>query len=208
MMKTPAVLVTGFRPFLGEKINPSEILLEALKKDSQFQSYGETLLLPVSFAKAADLLHERLAQRDYDFILMLGQAGGREKINLERVALNWIESEHPDEEGFKPSLGPIVPLGESALFTSLPLHQWKESLKERHAVTVSLSAGGYVCNYVYYQTLKWLQDHSKKSQACFIHVPYLPEQTAGKPEDTPAMELSSMQSCLHEVLQLCLSLCK
>lgn len=201
MMKTPRILVTGFCPFLGEKINPSEILLDWLKRDFSLQDKVDTLLLPVSFATAAALLRERLDKKNYDVILMLGQAGGRSKISFERVALNWIETEKPDEDGVTPKQGVIVEGKDSALFSTFPINQVKDDLVLKQLpVSVSLSAGGYVCNYVYYHALLWLQENQTTSQACFIHVPYLPEQVVDK-KDMPALELDVMKRVLEEVLQ-------
>ncbi|WP_413944135.1 pyroglutamyl-peptidase I [Bdellovibrio sp. HCB-162] len=205
MMKAPRILVTGFSPFLGEKINPSEILLEWLKRDFAFQSKVETLLLPVSFAAAASLLESRIAQTSYDYIFMLGQAGGRSKINLERVALNWIETEKPDEDGVTPLQGPIISGKESALFSTLNVSNFKDQLQQKQLpIAVSLSAGGYVCNYVYYKTLLCLQENKIKSQTCFIHVPFLPEQVLDKP-DMPSMDLETMKKVLEEILQIALN---
>ncbi|WP_413569574.1 pyroglutamyl-peptidase I [Bdellovibrio sp. HCB117] len=193
------VLVTGFEPFLNEKINPSEILLDWLKKD--FAHQAETLLLPVSFAEAHKNIKSHLQLNSYDVILMLGQAGGRNKVSLERVALNWIETEHPDEEGFKPSRGVIEEGASSALFTSAPVTAWKDALIQKNLpVEISLSAGGYVCNYTYYQVLQWLETNQKPSAACFIHVPYLKEQVTDKAAGTPYMELETMKAVLTEIL--------
>ncbi|KHD87199.1 MAG: hypothetical protein OM95_15560 [Bdellovibrio sp. ArHS] len=193
------ILITGFRPFLGEKVNPSEILLEWLKKD--FAHLTETLLLPVSFSEAPQQLQSHLQKNSYAAILMLGQAGGRSKVSLERVALNWTETEHPDEDGFKPSRGVIQQGSESALFTALPVSEWKEDLLQKNLpVEISLSAGGYVCNYTYYHTLNWLKMHDKALSACFIHVPYLKQQLADKAQTTPSMELETMKTVLAEIL--------
>lgn len=202
MTTSAKILITGFRPFLGEKINPSEILLDQLKRDFAFQGNVDTLLLPVSFVQAPQILQEHLAKKKYDVILLLGQAGGRAKICLERVALNWIETENPDEEGYQPSQGPIVMGQAPAIFCELPLEMWKQQLQKKNLpVTISLSAGGYVCNYVYYQVLLKLQEQKSSCRACFIHVPYLPEQTLNK-ENMPSLTLEIMKSTLAEILTL------
>ena len=50
------ILVTGFKPFLGEKINPSEMLaVELAKNFSEITS----LLLPVEFGKSFEILKKR-----------------------------------------------------------------------------------------------------------------------------------------------------
>lgn len=117
---------------------------------------------------------------------MLGQASGRPHICLERVALNWIETTSPDESGWIPPLGPINPSSEKIFFTDLPVEKWVSQLAEEDLkVSVSLSAGGYVCNHLYFSVLRYLASLKMKQSACFIHVPYLPEQTIGK-EPIPA----------------------
>lgn len=194
------ILVTGFRPFLGESVNPSELLLSEIQK-----SFGEgvrTLLLPVSFRQSTEELLFHLKQNDYDLILLLGQAGGRNKISLERVALNWIESEHPDEDQYRPSQGPIFPDDdEVAIFTSLPITRWKEEINNsKVSVEVSLSAGGYVCNFLYFHTLKWLRDKNRKNNVCFIHLPYLSEQVVNK-VNMPSMSLSEMSEVIFKILK-------
>lgn len=200
-MKEKRILLTGFLPFLGESINPSQVLLERIKRDLSLQDHVDTLLLPVSFQQAGTLLKQHLSRHRYEAVLMLGQAGGRKRISLEQVALNWIETEKPDEDGFTPHRGNIDPKGEAAYFTDLPLPQWQKLLEENQIpAEISLSAGGYVCNHIYYQTLKTIREQGS-AQACFIHVPYLPEQTAGKTAETPSMELDQMEKGIHLLLK-------
>lgn len=199
MITPKKVLVTGFLPFLGERVNPSAIILEWIQ--NEFGDRVDTVLLPVSFRQAPEIVRKHLLDKNFDLILMLGQAGGRSRINLERVALNWVESNHPDEEAFKPDQGFILPEGEAALFSSLPLTKWKDDLLvENLPVEISLSAGGYVCNFLYYQTLQWLREGQKSASACFIHVPYLPEQTVNK-GDMPSMDLEQMKAVFSVILK-------
>lgn len=202
-MQARKILVTGFRPFLGESINPSQILVEWLQSSPEFSNSVETLLLPVSFKSAVPQLFEYLKNTEYDYILMLGQAGGRNKVYLERVALNWIESDHPDEDRYRPPQGPIVLHGEPALFTEVAVTQWQKALVEMELpVSISLSAGGYVCNYLYYQVLAEIKKQQQRTRSCFIHVPYLPEQCANKNE-MPSMSLEVMQKVLQQIISLC-----
>lgn len=198
MTKAASILVTGFRPFLGESVNPSSLLLDWIAES--YFSKVDTLLLPVSFEKAPRELMSLLESKSYDSILLLGQAGGRSRVSLERVALNWVETEHPDEEALLPAMGAIDDSGPSALFSTLPLAEWKTHLTKKNLpVEISLSAGGYVCNYLYYQTLRWLAQKGKKSGVCFIHVPYTPEQVLSKP-GVPSMDISVMKQVLSEIL--------
>lgn len=194
------ILVTGFKPFLGETLNPSEILLEHIQKDFAASGKVETLLLPVSFKNAFPYLEDFLRKRKYNRLFLLGQAGGRESVCFERVALNWVETQKPDEDGFTPDQGPIAPSGPSALFSKFPLNEWSEELKAQGLpVQISLSAGGYVCNHIYFKTLEKFQNEPDVS-AVFIHVPYLSQQVLGKPQGTPHLELEVMKKSIYSVL--------
>lgn len=194
------ILVTGFKPFLGETINPSEVLLEEIKKDFAVSKQVDTLLLPVSFTHGFATLEEHLKKNTYRCIFMLGQAGDRYKVCFERVGLNWIETQKPDEEGFTPQQGSIVKNESAALFSRLPLTEWDAELRAQGLPTkVSLSAGGYVCNHVYFKALYKFQNDTKTS-VVFIHVPYLPEQVQNKPAGTPFLDLETMKKTLYFVL--------
>ncbi|MBX2989009.1 MAG: pyroglutamyl-peptidase I [Bdellovibrionaceae bacterium] len=169
------ILVTGFEAFQGEKLNPSRLIVEHLRrarKDADLL----TAVLPVSFQRAFPALREAaVSWRDLAGVLMFGQAGGRDKLSLERVALNWIETSSPDEDHVLPLRAKIDESGPDALFSPLPLEHWKKSLEEKGVPTeVSLSAGGFVCNQVYYQAAAALRP--ARVPALFVHVPYLPEQ--------------------------------
>lgn len=205
-MMSHRILVTGFLPFLGESINPSEILLEHIKRDFAVSGNVDTLLLPVSFQQSYGKLEAQLNQRPYDFIFMLGQAGGRDKVCFERVALNWNETSKPDEDGYVPPQDRIDADDEPAFFTGLPLTEIVMKLKAKNLpASVSLSAGGYVCNFLYFKLLQKIRNDEKfakapKTMAMFIHVPYMPEQLAGKEPGTAAMSLEQMKQVLYPVL--------
>lgn len=194
------VLVTGFKPFLGESINPSEVLLEEIKRDFAVSRNVDTLVLPVSFGKAFAVLEEQLRKNSYRYVFLLGQAGDRDKVCFERVGLNWIETQKPDEDGFIPRQGPIAADEVPALFSRLPLSEWYEALHELGLpVKVSLSAGGYVCNHVYFKALQRLQSDALAG-GVFIHVPYLPEQVQNKAPGTPFLDLETQKKTLYSVL--------
>lgn len=195
------VLITGFKPFLGEAINPSEVLLAEIKRD--FAVYGnvDTLVLPVSFNHAFTTLEKQVDMKSYRYVFLLGQAGDRDKVCFERVGLNWVETQKPDEDGFIPHQGPISQGASAALFSRFPLSEWSEDLKGQGVpAKVSLSAGGYVCNYVYFRALQKYQE-TQDTAVVFIHVPYLPDQVQNKPPGTPFLDLETMKTALYAVLK-------
>jgi pyroglutamyl-peptidase len=164
------ILVTGFKPFLGEALNPSEMLSQDLQKRfSEVQS----LILPVEFEKAFLKLQEHLQVYQYSYVILLGQASGRSKIGFEKIALNWQQTEHADETGYKPNTGEIL-LGEKlALMTAFDVDAAVSLLKQhKKPVEVSFSAGTYVCNDLYYRALA----HFNELKIVFVHVPMIKEQ--------------------------------
>jgi pyroglutamyl-peptidase len=164
------ILVTGFKPFLGEALNPSEMLARNLQEHfSEVQS----LVLPVEFENAFFKLNEHLQICQYTYVILLGQASGRSKIGFEKIALNWQQTEHTDEAGYKPNTGEIL-IGEKlALMTSFNVDSALSLLKkENKPVEISFSAGTYVCNDLYYRALSQFND----LKIVFVHVPMIKEQ--------------------------------
>lgn len=193
------VLVTGFEAFQGEKINSSGLLSKELLGSGSIES----LLLPVVYRKAWPCLEQKLEKKSFDFVLMLGQAGGRSKISLERVALNLIDSETPDEEGVQIIETPIEPKEPKAIFHDLPLREWLGKLNQKTSnFEISTTAGTFVCNLVYFQYLLWQQRAKRKTRGLFVHLPYLPEQLSEKPIGTPSMGLDQIKKSILDLLNL------
>ena len=184
------LLLTAFTPFDGERINPA---LEAVKllKDKIGNLEIVKLEVPTVFGKSIDTVREAIERERPDFVLSIGQAGGRAEITPERVAINLNDARIPDNEGNQPIDEPIFPDGENAYFSTLPVKAMVEAIrKEGLPSSLSNSAGTYVCNHLMYGVLYYL-DKRPVIKAGFIHVPYIPEQTKNKKE-MPALELSEI----------------
>jgi pyroglutamyl-peptidase len=190
------ILVTGFMPFLGEKINPSEMLANELA-----QNFPEvtSLILPVEFKKSFEVLKSHLKNNTYDYIVSLGQASSRSKISLEKIALNWIQSEHKDESGNQPKPGKINE-GPLALMTEIQIDNIYQKLKaENYPIEISFSAGTYVCNELYFRELSEL-----KTNSVFIHVPLIESQAyeSGKPFIRYGESLMTISAVISELLSV------
>ncbi len=177
------ILITGFKPFLGESVNPSELILYEIQ-----HSNIQILILPVEFKSAFQILDTEIKNTNPDYVIMLGQASGRKNICFEKIGLNWIQSTNPDESGFKPQMGAIQIDQPLALMTKFPVDDIYQKLKSQNQpVEISFSAGAYVCNDLYFKILSAYPD----LKSVFIHVPLLPEQL--QPADTrPSMLLDVM----------------
>lgn len=190
------ILVSGFKPFLNEKINPSEMLVSRLS--SQFADI-KTVVLPVEFEKAFLALQTEIEKKSPDFVIMLGQASGRSKICFEKVALNWNQTENTDESAFKPAVGEIISGQPLALMSRFPIDRVYLNLKQTGLpVELSFSAGTFVCNNLYYKVLK----NYPQIPAVFVHVPCLPEQVQGLAEAKPSMSFDVMEKTIFELVRV------
>jgi pyroglutamyl-peptidase len=202
------ILVTGFRPFLHHTVNSSELVLLDL---ARHRKDIDTLLLPVSFQNSFLQLKKFLAVHSgYDFVVMLGQANGRGAVSLERVALNWMESKNPDNDGECPAGGRILPGAPDSYLVDFFPSKWKELLSASGSeaegleypaklAEISLTAGAYVCNNLYYKAVHELR--GSRTQPLFVHLPLLPEQIDENP-GSPSMKLSTQSHIVSELLNL------
>ena len=192
-----AILVTGFEPFGSETINPSwEAVSRLGSQIGPFSVFKKQL--PCAFGPAEAALKEALDRLSPAITICVGQAGGAQGIRLERAALNLRDARIADNAGYMPRDEAVVPGGPNAYFATLPLRQMEEALqKARYPVSLSLSAGSYVCNSVMYWLLHCLKN--KNGIGGFIHVPFLPEQAQSHP-GAASMPLDDITAAL----QLCL----
>ncbi len=160
----PKIILTGFKPFFGDSINPSEVICQSIQIKNVI-----IRVLSVDFNLAFLELKEIIESEQPDFLIMLGIANGRLQICLEKVALNWNESKYPDEAGNYVEPSPINPKkSDLALMTKFPINELQNYLdQKKHPVKMSFSAGTYVCNNLYYKVLSEFPE----LKALFIHVP-------------------------------------
>jgi pyroglutamyl-peptidase len=205
-MKT-RVLITGFEPFHGAKTNPSAKLVEDIKwlKIDPAKVDLSTLLLPVDYKTTWNVLHEKLKTYSPDVCISLGQAGGRESISLERIAINWKQDLGADTgavgEGSREyEIGKkIYQDGADGIFSSLPLAKMLKVGREIGTkCEITNSAGTFLCNYVFYKTLHQFKFSSRR--AGFIHLPLLPEQIKAE-SPKPSMALDEMKKYLDPIIQ-------
>ncbi len=182
------VLVTGFDPFGGEKVNPS---IEAVKRLPDKIAGADIIKveLPTVFGKSIERLEKALNEHQPDITICVGQAGGRSRISVERVAININDGRIPDNEGNQPIDEPIFEDGENAYFSNLPIKAMVKAMKDENIpAEVSNTAGTYVCNHVMYGLLYYINKQYPSMKGGFIHIPFLPEQVIDK-KDSPSMSL-------------------
>lgn len=172
----PSILLTGFEPFGGEQVNPSALVAQALHGEHIGGWPVTSHVLPCVFGDAIDALQQALAAQRPALVLCLGQAGGREGVTVERVAVNRDDARIPDNAGAQPMDRPVVPGAPAAYFSRLPVKALVSALQaDGMAAAESLSAGSFVCNHLFYGLMHALR-RRRTVQAGFVHLPWLPEQ--------------------------------
>ena len=184
------ILVTGFDPFGGEKINPA---IEAVKRLPNEIAGNKIIKLevPTIFYQSADGVKKAIEQENPELVINVGQAGGRGAITPERIAINFQSGSTPDNSGKGPKEGKIQVDGLDGYFTQLPIKKMVTDI--RHAgipAQISNSAGTYVCNHLFYEIQYLIHHDYPDLKGGFIHIPYLPSQT--KNGRYPSMSLENM----------------
>lgn len=190
------VLITGFDPFGGEKINPAWEAVRALPDNIDGIEVVK-LQIPTVFKKSAKKLFENIDSVKPDVVICVGQAGGRYEFSVERVAINVDDGRIPDNDGYQPVDSPVFEDGENAYFSTLPIKAIVEEVKKAGIpAAVSNTAGTYVCNHIMYSLLYYLNKNNLNIKGGFIHVPFIPEQVVEK-KNTPYMELTRITKTLE-----------
>lgn len=190
------ILVTGFTPFGGETVNPAWEAVKALLDRIGIWEV-ERLEVPTEFLRAGEVLTEAVRRLRPDAVLCVGQAGGRDAVTPERVAINKMDASIPDNAGFQPEEQSVVPDAPAAYFATLPIKTMAAAIRAGGLpAAVSNTAGTYVCNCLMYRLLHLAATTYPEMRGGFIHVPYALEQLPGKRPGTPALALEEITRAL------------
>lgn len=182
--------VTGFKKFHGVAENPTETIVNSLKDYLNKRGMpkgvilGSCTILETAGQGAVSHLYQTLksaVNKDENgssnsgrvIWVHFGVNSGATKFAIENQAVNEATFRCPDEMGWKPQKVPIIP-ADGAISrsreTSLPVEEITKSLaKMGYEVMTSDDAGRFVCNYVYYHSLRFAAQNGIKS--LFVHVP-------------------------------------
>ncbi|OAY42434.1 pyrrolidone-carboxylate peptidase [Manihot esculenta] len=188
----PAVTihVTGFKKFHGVSENPTETIVsnlnEYMKKKglpkgvilgscSVLETAGHGAIVPLyqTFQNALKTNNSESSNSGRVIWLHFGVNSGATKFAIENQAVNEATFRCPDEMGWKPQKIPII-LSDGGISrvreTTLPAEEITKALaKKGYDVTTSDDAGRFVCNYVYYHSLRYAEQNG--IQSLFVHVP-------------------------------------
>lgn len=191
------ILLTGFEPFEGGSVNAS---WEAVRLATPLPGVV-TVKLPVTFGGSGDLIAEAIARHRPDAVLMVGQAGNRTEVCLERVAINLDDARVADNAGDRPEDRSIDADGPAAYFAGLPVKPIVAALIAAGIpARVSDTAGTYVCNHVFYRACRLADLSGGAFRAGFIHLPPTPAQAAARP-GSPSMATETAAAALRLVVE-------
>ncbi len=195
------ILVTGFDPFGDDDVNPASLILDELPAKIGNHEI-ETRQIPTSAKRSRIELENLLNGQSFDAVICIGQAGGRPDVTLERVAINLDEFRIADNDGEVLSGQKICADGPDGFLSRLPLKTMVKHVQNRKIpASVSYSAGTFVCNHIFYLANYILAQQGKNGMSTFIHVPYLPEQVANKPQ-YPSMSLNIMVEAIIAAIEV------
>ena len=193
------VLITGFDPFGGEKINPAWEAIKLLPDNIESIEVIK-LEIPTVFNKSINVLLAGIEEHKPDAVICVGQAGGRYDITTERVAINLDDARITDNEGNQPIDEKVYSDGDSAYFSNLPIKAMTDAIKSSGIpASVSNTAGTFVCNHIMYGLLYHINKSGVTKKGGFIHVPYIPEQVINKP-NLPSMSLDIISKGLKAAI--------
>ena len=194
------VLITGFDPFGGEKINPAWEAVKGIKDIIEGAKIIK-LEIPTVFNKSIEKVKEAMELEKPDIVLCIGQAGGRYDMTVERVAINVDDARIEDNEGNQPIDMPVFEDGENAYFSNLPIKAMVEEIKGQGIpASISNSAGTFVCNHIMYGVLYHINKTYKNMRGGFIHVPFINEQVLDK-KNQPYMPVEHITKALEAAIK-------
>ena len=197
------VLIAGFEPFSGEKVNPSALVARSLEGRLIAGRPIAVRVFPVETRNIGERLQRAIAEESPDIVVLCGQAGGRPSIALERIAVNVLDFAQADNVGVMRKNDVIARGGPDARLSPLPFGEITSAWIENGIPgAVSNSAGTFICNQALYELLGAAENASPPIVGGLVHLPYLPNQAAVlDPQTTPSMSLELMKRALEILLE-------
>jgi pyrrolidone-carboxylate peptidase len=178
------ILLTAFGPFRNFNSNPSEEIMKLLleKLENHFpEMIFHSRVLDVSF-DSVDSFLESIYQH-YDFIFHMGVATNNDKIRIELRPKNYVKGTdiaHITKEG-------IIDSNKLGFLKAddLTTEKCLEFIKSSTWIKDSYDAGNYLCNYIFYKSMKRFE----ASKVLFLHVSDFVNNEQSPDKAIQAMEL-------------------
>ena len=184
-MRHFTVCVTGFEtPDDDDTLSPTKVTAQALGEslvaDRLATKTGLDLsivpvLLPLSFRRAWPTLAKAMEQHKPYLTVILGHKSGKHGVTLERSAINRIQTDRPDNDGYQPLPSAINENGPAAFWTRLPLSRILSAFASAHVpASLSADAGTFVCNMLFYRLMSAFS-HTPNQMGGLMCLPDFPQ---------------------------------
>ena len=199
------VYVTGFGPFVEADVNPTQVLVERLHEGSDVGLNGilvgrfvcdvdceKSTALVATLREGAETVCAEPSTSSAPITVVfvhLGVSASATSFRIESRAYNEATFRYPDASGRQPENVPIRPEDggvDRCLRTTLPVETVVRALRDKgHDCAVSDDAGRYLCNWIYWESLRAAAAcaavaPNRNAHALFVHVPpfsAVPEET-------------------------------
>ncbi len=172
------ILLTGFTPYDGAAINPTERLMRLAPK-TLADIPGvilRAIVLDTAYRRSEAQFAAALDAFRPDIVLSFGLSRRIDEIKLERIAVNVDDAPIADNAGELRRGQTIAKDGPVGYWSTLPLDAIRRALMEAGIPAgISNHAGAYVCNHILYFGLHTIATRELPTRMGFIHVPPLPD---------------------------------
>jgi pyroglutamyl-peptidase len=169
------ILLTGFGPFPGAPVNPTQRLVEKLASSRRIAATGARRTAHVfrtSYAAVDRELPELLKRTKPDVLVMFGLAARTRHLRIEVRARNSATRVAPDAAGSRPRAGSIAPGATASLAMRIPAQRLLKAARATGLkAALSRDAGRYLCNYLCWRATEAAIRPGGPKVAAFIHVP-------------------------------------
>jgi pyroglutamyl-peptidase len=179
-MMTTTILITGFGPFPGAPLNPTEALVKelgrrrvpGLRNVRRVVARVVAHVFATSYAAVDRELPALLARERPDVILMFGLASRRRHISIEMRARNALTRAVADASGHLPAAARIAAGTRATLSLRAPAHRLVAAARAAGmAAARSGDAGSYLCNYLCWRAGEAAERPGGPRLVVFVHVP-------------------------------------
>jgi pyroglutamyl-peptidase len=198
------ILITGFGPFPGAPVNPTQPLVARLTKLRR-PAFAEITriahIFPVTYAAVDRDLPELIAAHRPDALLMFGLAARTPFIRIESRARNAVSLLWPDAAHAAVRRGSIVPGADAQRFGPHTAKLLRAAKATGVDARPSRDAGRYLCNYLGWRGIEAVRRPGGPALAAFVHVP-LPARDTASPRMTAQQLVDAGEAVLREMVRL------
>lgn len=162
-----SIVLTYFKPFNNNKDNISNSVIKDLSIDNlDIKKYE----LEVGYNTIESEIDQILKTKP-NLLILTGEAGNREYLTIEKVAINLKSSAVEDNLGVK-VFNERIDDGLDAYFSNVDILELNKKLNDLgYDAKVSLSAGSFICNLSYFYALKKVNNNNLNTKVLFVHFP-------------------------------------